>query len=311
MIRFSDKSKKDTQQLRQLWKECFGDSEAFMDYYFRLVFPENPVVVLEEREQIIGMVHLNPYNFQVEERQVKTYFIVGVAVREDYRRQGKMTEMLEYAFRWMQEEGIPFTYLWPADTRYYTKLGFQEATCLEKCCLSLEELTRLTEQMKAGGAKQEDSGCKKEEGTPDPSAIERESWYMPVYTEAEQKRFQAEAESEGGSFYVIQQENCYGCFSVIPYEGTLEVNHICAAGNLECFGAELLSCLNLYLQRYNREEEHKLKQLRISMDQRLWQQSGWARKLPSRETPDHIYMTKWLDDSWKINSQKFLFTEIV
>lgn len=110
---------------RNLWRECFHDSEAYMDYYFSEKWNHNIVLWEADDKAAKSMVHLNPYVLNFCGEQLKSYYIVGVATNENYRKQGKMRKLLEQSFSIMREEKIRFTFLMPADRKIYEPFGFQ------------------------------------------------------------------------------------------------------------------------------------------------------------------------------------------
>lgn len=110
---------------RTLWTNCFGDSETYMDYYFDEKCKDNHIFIDVEENHVVSMVHLNPYQLKWQGKEIKSYYIVGVATDEKFRKQGRMRELLEQSFVKMQTEQLPFTFLMPADKRIYEPFGFR------------------------------------------------------------------------------------------------------------------------------------------------------------------------------------------
>ena len=48
MIRLSDKSAAEIAEMKLLWKENFGDSDEFIDFYFDKICVNNKIVVMRE-----------------------------------------------------------------------------------------------------------------------------------------------------------------------------------------------------------------------------------------------------------------------
>ena len=47
---------------RSLWEEIFTeDDEAFLDYYYQVKTAENSIYIIEEEDQPVSMLQLNPY----------------------------------------------------------------------------------------------------------------------------------------------------------------------------------------------------------------------------------------------------------
>lgn len=118
-------TKKVKEECRALWKSCFEDSEAYMDYYFKEKCKDNEILVDTENNHVVSMVHLNPYELMWQGKKIKSYYIVGVATEEVFRKQGRMRKLLEQAFSEMRQERIPFTFLMPANKRIYEPFTFQ------------------------------------------------------------------------------------------------------------------------------------------------------------------------------------------
>ena len=87
--------KKDLEALRQLWDEAFDDPDEFAEYYFENVCSDNKVLSAYIEGELVGMVHLNPYNMLVEGQEKKSYYIVGVAVKLSKREKGIMKAMMK------------------------------------------------------------------------------------------------------------------------------------------------------------------------------------------------------------------------
>lgn len=111
-------------EIYQMYQEIFEDPEEFARYYFEEIYPGNRVLTAQEHGEIRGMIHLNPYKVRAGRKDWTLHYIVAVAVREQYRRQGIMAQMLERCLNDMAQKGEPFTYLMPADRAYYEPFGF-------------------------------------------------------------------------------------------------------------------------------------------------------------------------------------------
>ncbi|MGN0154107.1 MAG: GNAT family N-acetyltransferase [Lachnospiraceae bacterium] len=122
---------------RNLWSHCFDDPEAYEDFYFSQVYPDNVVYAIKEK----GMLHLNPYLCSVLKTEYMLHYIVGVGTHVSQRRKGIMRQLLEQALWDMYGKKEPFTYLMPADVRYYEPFGFVSISSEEEnvCCKVFEK----------------------------------------------------------------------------------------------------------------------------------------------------------------------------
>lgn len=115
------------EESRELYQEIFSeDSEAFVDYYYQYRAGENEIYgVVDGRENLISMLHLNPYQICLGGRAVSSQYIVAVATREDYRHQGLMSRLIHCSLREMYEKKEPFAFLMPAAEAIYRPFDFR------------------------------------------------------------------------------------------------------------------------------------------------------------------------------------------
>lgn len=109
------------EQLRYLWRKCFGDPQHYEDFYFDKVYANNIVYAIKDK----GMIHVNSYRCKVMGREMSLPYIVGVATDERYRRQGVMRSLLDKVLSDLHEQCVPFAYLMPAKEEYYLPFGFR------------------------------------------------------------------------------------------------------------------------------------------------------------------------------------------
>lgn len=88
--------------LRRLWKTVFGDSDAFLDRFFRLVYQPGMAAVIEEDGQIVSAAYALPLENAV--------YIYAVATHPEHRGRGYGKQVTLAA-----AQGKP-AYLYPAET---------------------------------------------------------------------------------------------------------------------------------------------------------------------------------------------------
>lgn len=113
------------QQCYGLWKDCFGDSDQYMNYYFTEKTKDNEIFQIERDGEVISMLHLNPFTFLVNGVTQKLNYIVGVATKESERGQGLMRTVLTDTLCRQAERGEAFTYLMPAAKEIYLPYDFR------------------------------------------------------------------------------------------------------------------------------------------------------------------------------------------
>lgn len=123
--------------LKQIWRECFHDEDAYIDFFFEHRFREENTLVWLEEAQPVAMVSLLPCVCWVGEgsRQKKqpVRYIYAVATKPAYEGRGISTRLMHYVKELLQkkqEVGI----LVPAEESlisFYQKRGFYPAIYAE------------------------------------------------------------------------------------------------------------------------------------------------------------------------------------
>lgn len=115
---------------RNLWEQCFlEDSARFLDYYYQEKCRDNRILALEcleegGKREIISMIHRNPYRVFWSGREYDLDYIVGVATAPQWRHKGCMRTLLNRVLADEYREGMPFSFLMPADPAIYEPFGF-------------------------------------------------------------------------------------------------------------------------------------------------------------------------------------------
>ena len=123
-IRYLAQDEKD--KSRSLYEDAFPeDSEAFVDYYYSEKCRDNQILVMEDYDKVISMIHLNPFTVSLYGQDASVNYVVAVATHEDYRMQGYMRQLMERVFHDMYVDQQPFTFLTPASPDYYYSCGFE------------------------------------------------------------------------------------------------------------------------------------------------------------------------------------------
>lgn len=118
--------REDVPALREIWAECFGDSEVYLDFYFRNRFiPEDTLIVREEGKPVAMLTLMN-----VTANGRKGFYIYAVATLPDFQGRGLQRKLSRYAEEIMRQRGGSFCCLVPGEESlfgFYEKLGFRRA----------------------------------------------------------------------------------------------------------------------------------------------------------------------------------------
>lgn len=154
-------------QLRQLWQEAFGDSDAFLDSFFSLSFaPERCRCVTEENHVAAAL-----YWFDCSCHGGKMAYLYAVATGKESRGRGLCRRLMEDTHAHLRQLGYCGAILVPATEplrEMYGKMGYSPATTVStlrcdageqtaelKVLDRLEYEQRRREVLPAGGMRQE------------------------------------------------------------------------------------------------------------------------------------------------------------
>lgn len=243
MIRLSDKSASEIAEMKVLWKEYFGDSDEFIDFYFDKICAGNKIVVMREDGILTGMLHLNPYVFSRDNKEIiRTYYVVGVMVREGYRNQGRMKKLFDYAYSVLSSERIKFIYLWPANEAYYTGVGFGTVSQMVDITFKKEDIELLRDEMVTSKSDIEFGKVIRD-------------LVMPMYSADNINAMVSEMCSEGGSFNCLEKMGTIqGCYSILRNGDTLEADHIVPYFGLREYMGRLFDSIEETLGNIEAEE---------------------------------------------------------
>lgn len=121
------------EQVRQLWKLCFTDSDEFVELYFRMRYTDELNSYIEVGGKVVAALQRLPYPMIYEGTIVPTSYISGACTHPDYRNRGVMKQLLMKAHRRMYEDGVVLSTLIPAEEwlkAYYAKSGY--AVCFQQ-----------------------------------------------------------------------------------------------------------------------------------------------------------------------------------
>ena len=134
-------------QLRSLWKEAFGDEDAFLDIFFSTAFSPERCCCITDGEQVVSA----SYRFDCEYEGVKTAYLYALATAKAYRGQGLARKLMAQLHKQFTLSGYGCAILVPGEpglADYYASMGYRlcggrrEFTCQAgKTPASLRQIT--------------------------------------------------------------------------------------------------------------------------------------------------------------------------
>ena len=102
------------EQVKELWRRCFHDDEAFIELYFQRRYSQQVSMTLEEDEKVVAALQMLPYPMTLWNHIVETAYISGACTHPDFRNRGWMGRLLTHSFRQMRNRGTMVSTLIPA-----------------------------------------------------------------------------------------------------------------------------------------------------------------------------------------------------
>ena len=142
MSDFRPSRREDLPRLRQLWKDCFGDTDAFLDRFFSTAYAPERSAVLTEDARLAG----GAYWFDCFLADKKLAYVYAVAIDPNRQGMGLGTTLMEAIHCRLRTAGYAGVLLVPGSEglrRYYERFGYR--TCsFRPTEVSLPALTPIT-----------------------------------------------------------------------------------------------------------------------------------------------------------------------
>lgn len=114
---------KDRRAFLELWKVCFGDSDAFCDWFFTHRFLPSYSVVLETEGEIASCMQAFPYALWIRGREIPAAMLCGVSTHPNHRKKGYMGQIFRYEMQLLREKGCMVAPHTPAVLPSYFAFG--------------------------------------------------------------------------------------------------------------------------------------------------------------------------------------------
>lgn len=222
---YDNKTKKE--EIYDLYQLIFEDPEEFARYYFAEVYAKNRCLLLEKDGKIGAMLHQNPYEMAVGEKEFLLSYIVAVSTREEMRRQGCMRKLLCRTIEDLAKKGEPFTYLMPAKKEYYEPFDF--AFIMDWYTFNTEKLEKKMEKKGKTSLKLE---LQNEENIKFLVAKmnEERGNYAKVFTKMSLElleRLEKEQNCENGHIFLIREEkDCIATGMYTKADGEVQITNL-------------------------------------------------------------------------------------
>lgn len=117
-------------QTHQLWLTVFGDTPQAQEVFYDLCAPQGPLVLVEEG-QVESMLALTPVSLALPGGEARRgTYLYALATHPRSRGKRCAAQLISYAARWTEEQGLDFVCTVPAEPSlfaFFEKNGFTPA----------------------------------------------------------------------------------------------------------------------------------------------------------------------------------------
>ena len=116
---------RDLPQIRRVWRECFGDSESFLDVYFSSAArPEDGIGLFHGSTLVSNLFEL-PMRARVTGQEYVCAFVAGCATLPEWRRRHLLGDLMRAALADMRSREVCVSFLHPSRHSFYRKFGYE------------------------------------------------------------------------------------------------------------------------------------------------------------------------------------------
>ncbi|MEG2179608.1 MAG: GNAT family N-acetyltransferase [Bacteroidales bacterium] len=137
------------ESVKNLWKNCFDDEEAFITLYFEKLYRDELNYVLQKDGKIISALQALPYELSYLKGVLSLSYISGACTTSEYRQQGYMRELLSITHRAEYDKGTEVCALIPANDslwEYYRNKGYATAFFQQTEVYSVASFSKKTDK---------------------------------------------------------------------------------------------------------------------------------------------------------------------
>ena len=111
-------------QIKQLWHDCFGDTDPYLSWYFDNIYKDENTVVAEENGVLLGAAQIRPHRIFLHGETYNCGYVCGVCTQPQARGRKIGSLIMSEIAKVSQKRGNEFNVLVPIIDEFYEKNGF-------------------------------------------------------------------------------------------------------------------------------------------------------------------------------------------
>jgi len=132
---------------KEIWKLCFGDSDAFIDFFFAKKYKEEETMLFIHEGEVAARLTMLPVGIVAPDGEsFPAAMLYAIATHPKYQNRGFAGRLIEFTHQYLNERQATFSLLVPAEKQlfsFYRKQGFMEAFYLREFLLTKEQIEKL------------------------------------------------------------------------------------------------------------------------------------------------------------------------
>ncbi len=137
----------DRDKFYDLWQICFGDSDAFCDWFFQNRFAPDYSVYLEIENTFVACMQAYPYHIWIRNHVVSGAMMCGVCTHPNHRKKGYMGQVFPYDMNLLRKKEIAVAVHTPAVLNSYFSFGHFPVA--DACYLTVSNIPLLQQEVQA------------------------------------------------------------------------------------------------------------------------------------------------------------------
>lgn len=122
----------DESEAKKVWSTCFGDTDVFIDQYFKSFVQYQKTMGYYEDGKLLADLFMLPFCGKLQGRQYEADFLAGCATLPEARKRGLMRELVRVAMLDMRKRGQAVTYLHPFLHAFYRQFGYETIAYIQR-----------------------------------------------------------------------------------------------------------------------------------------------------------------------------------
>lgn len=140
--------KGDVDRQKKIWKLCFGDDDAYIDFFFTSRYREDKTLLMLLNGEIVSMLTIIPVEVVTADgRTFPSAMLYAVATHPEYRGRGFASRLMDFCDRHLKQNLMEMSVIVPAEERlfdFYARRGYKKGFYIREISIDAGSIKKLT-----------------------------------------------------------------------------------------------------------------------------------------------------------------------